>query len=119
MPRGQNVRGLLMKHTFDRLLLLVRAQFFRFFSAALTLVMYAYFWIYHPEHIRSWSRGVRKLIEQGSELLPYPWDARIEPILIVFTPWAQITLAVIMVRIALATPFVIARMTPRRGAARR
>jgi hypothetical protein len=77
----------------------VRSHIFRLWTACAVLAAYVYGWLYVPEWLTWWKRTTTAVIEDGCNLLPYPWGDRIEATLGNFGLWVQITLAIIVFRI--------------------
>lgn len=77
----------------------MRSHIFRIWTACAVLAAYIYSWLYVPEMLTWWKRTTTALIEQGCDLLPYPWGDRIEATIGNFGLWVQITLAIIVFRI--------------------
>jgi hypothetical protein len=79
-----------------------RTHFFRTWTAIATLIglMAAYY--YRPEWLTWWLRATTAAIEKFTDALPYPWGDRIEIPLRVLggSFWIQITVAIVIVRIA-------------------
>ena len=78
----------------------LRSHLFRIWTAGAVLVAYGYAWVDVPEYLTWWKRTTTWAIERGCDLLPYPWGDRIETTLGNFGVWVQITLAIIVFRIA-------------------
>jgi hypothetical protein len=77
----------------------LRSHLFRIWTAGAVLAAYVYGWVYAPEILTWWKRTTTKLIEDGCDLLPYPWGDRIESTLGNFGLWVQVTLAIVVFRI--------------------
>ncbi len=77
-------------------------HFFRTWTALITLVAFGTGFLYKPEWLTWWLRTTMSGIEKGSALIPYPWGDRFEVALrgIGGSFWIQITLAILIVRIA-------------------
>ena len=75
---------------------------FRVWTALLTLIGFGAAFLYKPEWLTWWLRTTMRGIESGSAALPYPWGDRFEVALrgIGGSFWIQITLAIIIVRVA-------------------
>lgn len=90
---------------------------FRVWTALATLAAFVLGFLYKPEWLTWWLRTTMNAIEKTSAALPYPWGDRLEVALrgIGGSFWIQITLAIIIVRLA---AWLIAYCW-RRGRARR
>src|SRR5580704_1368986 len=75
---------------------------FRVSTALVTILLLGLCFLYRPDLLTWWLRTTMGLIETASGLLPYPWGDRIEIALrgIGGSFWFQITLAIILVRMA-------------------
>jgi hypothetical protein len=82
-----------------------RVQFFRFWTAAVVLILFGLAFWYAPELLTWWQKTVLRMIESGSHFLPYPWSNRVEYIMINFgaSIWLQFVLAIFLFR-ALVSP---------------
>ena len=87
----------------------VRSHVFRTWTAGAILAAYVYGWIYIPELLTWWKRTTTAIIEAGCDLLPYPWNDRIEATLGNLGLWVQITLAIIAFRILVWVVMVVVR----------
>ncbi len=92
-------RGLTLEPSWEGTKARVRSHFFRLWTACAVLAAYVYGWLYVPELLTWWKRTTTAVIEDGCNLLPYPWGDRIEATLGNFGLWVQITLAIIVFRI--------------------
>ena len=83
-----------------------RVQFFRLWTASAVIILFGLAFWYAPELLTWWQKTVLKMIENGSEMLPYPWSNRVEYIMINFgaSIWLQFALAIILFRV-LMWPF--------------
>lgn len=77
-----------------------RRHIFRIWTAGAVLAAYVYGWLYVPEVLTWWKRATSDLVDGAIGLLPYPWNDRVDATLGNFGLWVQITLAVIVFRIA-------------------
>lgn len=77
----------------------LRRHLFRIWTAAAVLAAYGVAWVDRPDMLTWWKRTTTALIEDGCDLLPYPWGDRIETTLGNFGLWVQITLAIIAFRV--------------------
>jgi hypothetical protein len=75
---------------------------FRFCTALMTLAAFALGFLYKPEWLTWWFRTTMAGIETASGALPYPWGDRFEVAMrgIGGSFWIQITLAILIVRVA-------------------
>jgi hypothetical protein len=87
----------------------LRSQFFRLWTAGAVLAAYACAWFYLPETLTWWKRTTTAMIEQGCDLLPYPWGDRLEATLGNFGLWVQITLAIVAFRILVWLAAIVLR----------
>ena len=80
----------------------VLTHVFRFCTALLTLAGFAMGFLYRPEWLTWWFRTTMAGIEAASGALPYPWGDRFEVVMrgIGGSFWIQITLAILIVRVA-------------------
>jgi hypothetical protein len=92
-------RGPTLETSWERTKARVRSHIFRLWTACAVLAAYVYGWLYVPEWLTWWKRTTTAVIEDGCNLLPYPWGDRIEATLGNFGLWVQITLAIIVFRI--------------------
>jgi hypothetical protein len=77
----------------------LRSHIFRIWTACAVLAAYVYGFVYVPETLTWWKRTTTGLIENGCNLLPYPWGDRVEATLGNFGLWVQITLAIVVFRV--------------------
>jgi hypothetical protein len=79
-----------------------RIHVFRASTALVTIVLLGLCFLYRPDLLTWWLRTTMGFIELASGLLPYPWGDRIEIALrgIGGSFWFQITLTIILVRVA-------------------
>jgi hypothetical protein len=75
-----------------------RVQFFRFWTATAVVILFGLAFWYVPEALTWWQKTVLRMIEDGSEMLPYPWSNRVEYIMINFgaSIWLQFALAIVV-----------------------
>jgi hypothetical protein len=92
-------RGLTLEPSWEGTKARLRSHIFRLWTACAVLAAYVYGWLYVPELLTWWKRTTTAVIEDGCNLLPYPWGDRIEATLGNFGLWVQITLAIIVFRI--------------------
>jgi hypothetical protein len=92
-------RGLTLESSWESTKARVRSHIFRIWTACAVLAAYVYGWIYVPELLTWWKRSTTAVIEDGCNLLPYPWGDRVEATLGNFGLWVQITLAIVVFRI--------------------
>jgi hypothetical protein len=92
-------RGLTLETSWGGTKARVRSHIFRLWTACAVLAAYVYGWVYVPELLTWWKRTTTAVIEDGCNLLPYPWGDRIEATLGNFGLWIQITLAIVVFRI--------------------
>lgn len=80
----------------------VRTHLFRTWTALVTLGGFGWAFFYKPDWITWWLRTTMTGIEQGAGFLPYPYGDQFEVALrgIGGSFWVQITLAIIIVRVA-------------------
>ena len=80
----------------------VGTHLFRTWTALVTLGGFGWAFFYKPEWITWWLRTTMNGIEKGSTFLPYPYGDQFEVALrgIGGSFWVQITLAIIIVRVA-------------------
>ena len=76
-------------------------QVFRFWTALAVLAGYVYAWWSVPEALTWWKRGTTTAIERICDALPYPWGDRIEASIGNFGLWVQITIAIVVFRVAI------------------
>ena len=91
-----------MMHSHPELKNWARIHVFRVSTALVTILLLGFCFLYRPDLLTWWLRTTMGLIETASGLLPYPWGDRIEVALrgIGGSFWFQITLAIILVRVA-------------------
>ena len=78
----------------------LRSHFFRAWTALAVLIGYIYAWVYIPEALTWWKRSTEAAIEAGCGLLSYPWGDRLEATIGNFGLWVQITVAILVFRVA-------------------
>jgi hypothetical protein len=78
-----------------------RVQFFRLWTATAVIILFGLAFWYVPEVLTWWQKTVLRMIENGAEMLPYPWSNRVEYIMINFgaSIWLQFALAIIVFRV--------------------
>jgi hypothetical protein len=81
-----------------------RVQFFKLWTAAAVIILFGLAFWYAPELLTWWQRNILRMIENGSYLLSYPWNNRVEYILINFgaSIWLQFVLAIFLLRILMS-----------------
>lgn len=84
---------------------------FRAITAVIGVAVYVYLWLQSPNTLRWWSRAVNDTVRRGCDLLPDALGARIEPLFGLLGFWAQLALAILVVRIV----FGLMMMTRRIG----
>jgi hypothetical protein len=103
-----------MRQAFEAIWAWSRVQFFRLWTAVVVLGTYVYLWLDKPDYLSWWKRSVDALIERGSAQVPYPWGDRIESTIGNFGIWIQVTLAILVFRIAIGILLLCIRMIRRR-----
>jgi hypothetical protein len=95
---GQLVDG--VRHQGAEITNWTRVQFFRFWTAAVVIILFGLAFWYAPELLTWWQKTVLRMIESGSHFLPYPWSNRVEYIMINFAAsiWLQVVLAIFLFR---------------------
>jgi hypothetical protein len=78
-----------------------RVQFFRLWTATTVIILFGLAFWYVPEALTWWQKTVLRMIENVSEMLPYPWSNRVEYIMINFgaSIWLQFALAIVVFRV--------------------
>jgi hypothetical protein len=88
---------------------------FRLWTALAVVGSCGYLWVNKPEYLTWWKRTTDSLIEAGCAALPYPWGDRIESTIGDFGVWVQLTLAILIFRVAVGILLMIIRTARRPG----
>jgi hypothetical protein len=107
-----------MSQTLSAILVWLRVQFFRLWTALAVLGTSIYLWFYKPEYLTLWKRSTDRLVEAGSSRLPYPWGDRLESTIGNFGIWVQLTAAILIFRAILGVFLLMIRMLRRRKSPR-
>ena len=91
----------------------LRSHVFRIWTALAVLIGFVYGWIYAPESLTWWKHATENAVQFLCSQLPYPWGDRIESTVGNFGVWVQITLAIIVFRLAMWLVIVVVRMVVR------
>ena len=79
----------------------VGVHFFRFWTAATVIILFALSFVYAPELLTTWHTTVFGLVEDVSRMFPHPWGIRLQYIMINVdvSIWLKFTMAIILLRV--------------------